>query len=366
MGNDPVLADLSVEQVELKGFSRSVAELEWLLLILVLLYYVAPGTVVRDRPGVVLAMVGFAAFVLAFRYLNFYTRETRWKLAIETWVMIGFITWVLWNTGGVDSPLLNLYLLVIITSGLTLGKLTTLLEFMLITCCYLYMGYPVYTGASFTMEVFTVLMSKFSPFLLVAYLTTMLSADLHFAKRMFKTLSETDDLTGLLNVRAFGMLVEREMSKSIRYSHAYSIMMIDADELKSINDRFGHEAGNRLIQMVARTVGDCLRTSDILARYGGDEFVVLLPETDREQAREAAERIRTAVQHASFDGNGQRVATTVSIGLASYPGDGATAVEVMDRADKAMYQSKNAGRNCVSSYHSGREAARVATGTETA
>lgn len=366
MTNEPMTGDLNVEQIELKGFSRSVAELEWLLLILVLLFFVAPSTVVRDQQGVILAMVGFAAFVLTFRYLNFYTRETRWKLAIETWVMIAFITWVLRNTGGVDSPLLNLYLLVIITSGLTLGKVTTLLEFVLITSCYLYMGYPVYAGTSFTMEAFTELMSKFTPFLLVAYLTTMLSADLHFAKRMFKTLSETDELTGLLNVRAFGRLLEREMSKAVRYSHAYSILMIDADELKSINDRCGHEAGNRLIHMVARAIGDCLRSSDVLARYGGDEFVVLLPETNRREAREAAERIRLAVQHASFDGNGQRVATTVSIGLASYPDDGATAVEIMDRADQAMYQSKNSGRNCVRIFNEDRRLPQNAGVAETA
>lgn len=366
MNNNMVMADLSIEQVELKGFSRSVAELEWLLLILVLLYFVAPGTVVHDRQGVILAMVGFAVFVFAFRYLNFYTRETRWKLAIETWVMIGFITWVLWNTGGVDSALLNLYLLVIITSGLTLGKVTTLLEFALITSCYLYMGYPVYSGSSFTIEAFTDLMSKFSPFLLVAYLTTMLSADLHFAKRMFKMLAETDELTGLLNVRAFGKVVERELSKSVRYSHPFAVLMIDADELKSINDRFGHEAGNRLIQMVARTIGDCLRSSDVLARYGGDEFVVLLPETDRFQAREAGERIRAAVQNASFDAGGKRIATTVSVGIASFPNDGATIAEITEHADRAMYQSKNAGRNSVSLYERGSVPEHKATGTKSA
>lgn len=339
--------EFNIDQVELRGFSRSVAELEWLVLILVLLFFVAPGTHIDNRPGIVAAMVAFATFVLAFRYLNFYSRETRWKLAIETWVMIGFITWLLWHSGKTQSPLLNLYLLVIITSGLTLGKLTTLLEFALITAVYLYLGYPVYTAGSFTLEDFSDLMLKFSPFLLVAYLTTMLSADLRYARRMFKLLSETDDLTGLMNLRAFAGVLEKESAKASRYARSYSLLMIDADGLKQVNDRHGHEAGNRLIKMVAETIGACLRGSDTLARYGGDEFVALLPETDQKKALSVADRIRTSVANSSFDLHGQRVATTVSVGVASFPDHGDDPRVILEHADKAMYRSKAAGRNQV-------------------
>jgi hypothetical protein len=88
------------------------------------------------------AMFFFAAFVLGFHYVNFYRRKTYWKLALETWVMIVFITWVLYYTGKLDSPLLNLYLLVVITSALTLGKLATLLQMLLIVACYVFLGFP--------------------------------------------------------------------------------------------------------------------------------------------------------------------------------------------------------------------------------
>ncbi len=119
---------------------------------------------------------------MVFRYLNFQARETHWKLAIETWAMIAFISIVLSYTGLVESPLLNLYLLVIIACAITLGKIMTLLEVMLIACCYLYMSYLSYPTGLFAPETFTMLMAKFSPFLLVAYVTSMLASDILYAQ----------------------------------------------------------------------------------------------------------------------------------------------------------------------------------------
>ena len=334
--------ELSVDIVELKGFSRSIAELEWLLLILVILYLVTPGTLVVDDWLIIKSSLLFGGFVLAFRFLNFYRRESRWKLAIEIWVMIIYITWVLWNTGKTNSPLLNLYLLVIITSGVTLGKITTLLILALITCVYIYMGFPVYGSNTFSLENFGMLMTVFSPYLLVAYLTTMLSADLHHAKKMFKLLSETDEMTGLENLRSFNNTMTSEIKKASRYKHVFSVLMIDADGLKVVNDSFGHDAGNHLIKTVAKSIESCLRESDKLARYGGDEFITLLPETDCEAALEAAERIRKTVENTSFDLEGNQIKTTVSIGVASYPTHASDLDELLKNADRALYQSKEA------------------------
>lgn len=334
-----------VEQEELRGFSRSMAEIEWLLLILGLLYLFVPTAIIAERQQVIGAMVAFAAFVVAFRYINFYRRESRWKLALETWAMLAFISVLLWHTGKVDSPLLNLYLLVIIACALTLGKLVTFMEVALVSCWYLFMGYSAYGPEIFSLQTFSDLMSTFSPFLLVAYLTTMLSADIHHAKRRIVSISETDELTGLPNMRAFKALHEREMKRYGRYGHAYSLMMIDTDGLKEINDRYGHEAGNRLIVLVANTICERMRDADTLARYGGDEFVLLLPETSAGQVLEVAERIRTAVEHSSFDEQGARISATVSIGIASCPDDAVNVQELIDKADAALYESKNGGRN---------------------
>ncbi len=341
---------IDIEQIELKSFSRSIAEIEWLLLILVLLYYVSPDAQVLDPYGMIVSLVAFTFFILSFHYFNFYTRQSRWKLAIETWAMIVFISWALLQTGGDSSPLLNLYLLVIIASAITLGKIITLLEIGLIAAFYAYLAAPLYSDSSFTLIDFSQIMTLFSPFLLIAYITTMLAADVHYGRQMFKSLSETDEMTGFLNKRSFNTVLIKAAKVAARYSHPLSIIVIDADNLKAVNDEYGHKAGDKLILMLAEVIHDCLRASDVLARYGGDEFVVLLPQTTAEKAVEAGNRIRLAVQNSSFDVEGCRVFSTVSIGIASYPEDAVNINELLEKADKSLYQSKNAGRNRVSHY----------------
>ncbi len=338
------------DQDEIKGFSRTIAEIEWLLLALVLLYLVVANPQDESRPAIYMALLLFAAFVLAFRCANFYKRESRWKLAVETWVMILFITWVLWHSGGLESPLLNLYLLTIIISALTLGKMVTLLEVALIVSCYVWLGHAEIEDSIFTLAYGAQLMGRLAPMLLVAYLTTMLSADIRYAIRRIKILSETDELTGVINMRAFSAILEREAGLSMRYSRSYSILMVDSDNLKSVNDTFGHEAGNRLLIHVVNHIQTALRSTDVLARYGGDAFVVLLPETSGAHAREIAERVRSAVDRSPLDVRGAQVPTTVSVGVASYPDDAQDADAVLDKADKAMYQSKQNGRNQASAF----------------
>jgi diguanylate cyclase (GGDEF)-like protein len=346
----PVIDPVSAQQIQLRGFSRTIAELEWLLLLLVLLYDVAPGALVGNHLGIIIAMTAFAVFVLAFRYANFFTRETRWKLAVESWVMILFISYVSYHSGGVHSPLVNLYLLVIIASALTLGKLTTVLEFFLIASVYLYMGVSEYNATGFTIMGFSQLMTLFAPFLLVAYLTSMLAADVNQGMEMLRSLSETDELTGLNNRRAFTKLVNREAKKASRYGRPYSIMMLDTDNLKYVNDNHGHSAGDKLLKMVSESIDDTLRDSDIIARVGGDEFIIMLTDTDSTRAKDAAERIKRTICSTATVVEGNTITATVSIGIASYPDDSNDLNEIMKLADKSLYQSKKGGKNMVTVY----------------
>lgn len=340
------------DKEELKGFSRSMAELQWLLLILVILYFFIPTRPITNNDGLIITMVSYSGFVLLFRYMNFQSRETRLKLAVETWAMITFISIVLSFTGLVESPLLNLYLLVIIACAITLGKVMTLLEVMLIACCYLYMGYQSYSSGLFVAETFTMLMAKFSPFLLVAYVTSMLASDILHAKQRITVISKTDDLTGLLNMRAFNSILESEIAHVMRYAQPFTVIMVDVDGLKSVNDRYGHAAGSRLIKTIAQSIRDSVRSTDVLARYGGDEFVVLMAHSSTEHARMAAERIRTAIHNTSFDMKGNRISTTVSVGIASFPESVKEPEDVLEKADIALYKSKQSGRDRVTYYDS--------------
>ncbi len=206
--------EFDVEQIELKGFARSIAEIEWLLLLL--LYFIAPDSQVDSPTGLLICMIVFGAFILGFHYVNFNLPHFKWKLMVETWVMIIFITLVVLNTGSIESPLLNLYLLVIISSSITLGKAVTIAEIAIISVVYFFMA--AQTGMEYTLVQYTEFLVFFLPFMLVAYITTMLAADVNYGKEMFKALSETDEMTGLLNKRSFSPMLHKATEVAVQYS----------------------------------------------------------------------------------------------------------------------------------------------------
>ena len=346
MTGAPPIGDVDLESTELRDFSRTVAEIEWLLVILTLLYHVFQDSSEDNTVAIYAGLIAFSVVIIGFHYLNFVRRPGRWSLAVETWIMIVFITWVLFHTGRLDSPLLNLYLLPIVTSALTLGQMVTLLQVGLIGACYLFLGYA--TNASFLS---TITAGNFAtdlaPMLLVAYITTMLSQDILNAMARIKLVSDTDALTGALNIRAFNAIAERECALAVRYNRVFSLLMIDSDNLKKVNDNHGHDAGDRLIKLVVASIKQDLRTTDVVARYGGDEFVCLLPETPAEAAAGAAERIRHNIAETPLSSGQDSIPTSVSIGVAAYPEHGASVETVSKNADRALYSSKTQGRNRV-------------------
>lgn len=332
-----------LETEELRGFSRSLTALHWLLVILVLLYLFIPTREITNSDVLIATLVGYAVFIIVSRYLVSQPRETRWKLALESLAMIAFISVTLWHTGLTESPLLNLFLVVIIASAITLGKAITFLMVALIACGYLYMGYAAHGTNLFAGETFTSLMARFSPFLLAAYVTSMLAEDFIRASRKIMRLSQTDDLTGLLNMRAFNLVLEKEIARGQRYQEPFTIVMIDVDGLKDINDRHGRAAGSRLVAAVAGAVNGCVRKSDVLARYGEDEFVILMTHTSLGQAVVPAERIRKAICSTALAINDTHLGVSASIGIASFPDNTRDAGAVLDKAHSALCQSKKDG-----------------------
>ncbi|MGQ0650814.1 MAG: GGDEF domain-containing protein [Betaproteobacteria bacterium] len=338
---------VSIEQEELRGIARTVAEIHWLLLILVLVYMIFGG--VRDdgeaSAGIAAGAFFYAAFVMMFRYANFYRAESRWKIALESCGMIVFITWVLLSSDRLASPLLNLYLLPVITASLTLGKLTTLFEVALIAACYVYLGGGVSSTELLSLRFYGAFFAQLAPVLLVGYITTMFSADIRYGLARAKLLAESDELTGLFNLRGFALAANRLFAQAVRHDRATSVLMIDSDNLKSVNDAHGHEAGNALLRHIAGAIQAELRFTDLAARYGGDEFIVLLPETPSKGAMEVAERIRLRVAGTPLLLDGKAITSSVSIGVAVYPEDGATLDALAAHADGALYAAKQDGRN---------------------
>jgi diguanylate cyclase (GGDEF)-like protein len=153
----------------------------------------------------------------------------------------------------------------------------------------------------------------------------------------------TDGLTGIANRATFDASLKRELDRAARHGEDLSLALFDIDHFKSLNDNYGHQVGDTVLQSVARTLEAPSRSFDLPARYGGEEFAVILPRTSRQDAHTVAERLRQAVAETHPDPE-----VTVSAGVATFPLDGAIEKDLLRAADAALYASKRAGRNRVS------------------
>ncbi len=158
--------------------------------------------------------------------------------------------------------------------------------------------------------------------------------------------AKTDGLTGLINHRTFFEILERELRRCQRYGGQLSIIMADIDNLKPINDKFGHRAGDMAIKRVSRKIIACIRKIDTAARYGGDEFAVVLPNTALSDAVIAAERMVTEVSNSPIIWERQKIQISISIGIGQYDGE-MSAEEITHRSDEALYAAKQAGKSII-------------------
>ncbi len=323
---------------------RSTRSIEILCLALAALVLVWSGALTTQMWPVAALLAAFTIAIVVFRARRFLPHGSRTKLMIESWTMLAFVTAVLWFTGKSASPLLNLYLLPIILSALTLGRVVTLSQVGAIAVCHLLLA-----AATPGLDIVSLLyasraIGELAPILLVAYLTTALSADITEAREHIETLAQTDALTGLANVRLFNEVWQREHAACERESRCYALLMIDMDKLKNINDNFGHEGGNSAIQLVAQCLQRSIRGTDTAARFGGDEFAVLLPGATPDVADAVINRVRHNVYKTTLDLRSRMIRCSVSIGVVNYPKDGRDTRELMSIADRKMYRDKELRR----------------------
>jgi diguanylate cyclase (GGDEF)-like protein len=164
------------------------------------------------------------------------------------------------------------------------------------------------------------------------------------------TESITDELTGSFNRRKLREDLEEELQRAERYNNNLSVLMIDIDWFKEYNDFYGHQKGDELLERLVETISKNIRFNDRLYRYGGEEFVVLLPETDEKEAEDVAEKLRVKIGKKKFVGEKKSQPDkkiTISIGIASYPKNGSSSREIIFAADSALYDAKASGRNVV-------------------
>ncbi|HPH94978.1 MAG TPA: diguanylate cyclase [Anaerolineaceae bacterium] len=162
-----------------------------------------------------------------------------------------------------------------------------------------------------------------------------------------KQMASTDALTGLNNRRQLMVLAEINFNQARRYKHPLSLIIMDIDHFKAVNDTYGHSGGDLVLSAVARSCSSVMRDSDVQGRYGGEEFLFLLPETDLSHAIQAAERIRNNIESLEVPVEGRLIKITVSLGVAELDDDCADLDALIIRCDKALYKAKNSGRNRV-------------------
>jgi diguanylate cyclase (GGDEF)-like protein len=174
-----------------------------------------------------------------------------------------------------------------------------------------------------------------------------LRAELVRHAQQLERLATTDDLTGLCNRRHFLALAEDERRRQASEHQPLALMLLDIDHFKSVNDRFGHDVGDAMIRHVADVCGDAVAETDILARFGGEEFVLLLPQTTGEEAAARAEEMRRRLEASPLKLDRAEVRVTISVGVAEAGTDMQSIGDLMKRADEALYQAKRDGRNRV-------------------
>ena len=167
-----------------------------------------------------------------------------------------------------------------------------------------------------------------------------------YSEELEKKLNQ-DQLTGANNRRAYDKRVEEEMARFLRYGSCFSLLLMDADKFKLINDNYGHAIGDKCLQEIIKQTLPLLRKNDMLARYGGEEFLVIMPETDGQGAKEAAEKIRQTIEKIKFIYKKDIVRVTVSIGVSQARKGDKNHQQIFERADIAVYQAKEKGRNRV-------------------
>jgi diguanylate cyclase (GGDEF)-like protein len=324
---------------------RSTRSIEILCLVLAAMVLLWSKVLVSQLWPVLSLLSAFLIAIIVFRSKLFFPGLSRTRLLIESWSMVMFVTGVLWFSGKVESPLLNLYLLPIILSALTLGRLVTLSQVGIVA-----LGHVLLALATPGVEVLSLAyasqaVGQLAPIFLIAYLTSTLSADINEARERIENLAQNDPLTGLFNQRAFNDVWQREHARCVRDGGVYALLMIDMDKLGEINDSFGHEAGNSALSLVAQCLQRSIRATDHAARFGGDEFAVLLPGASNEVADAVVKRVRHNVYKTTLDVRSRMIRCSVSIGVVNFPKDARDTRELLSMADRQMYRDKELRRN---------------------
>jgi diguanylate cyclase (GGDEF)-like protein len=344
-GLEEVLGTVAAETV-----NRAVRVLAWSFILIVLVSASVSQLWQPVQPQIFATLTLAGAFVLVVHELMPPTRVGAMRSFLEGSAAIVFVTMVVVLTGNASSPFFFVYALLVGGAALVAPPAVTILLAAEAAVAYGIAAFARPLAGEAARDALIRVAVNLLALVLLAFAGIFISRLLRRTRDAAIRLSTVDSLTHLANRAYFFNAVDREIQRSKRFGRGFCLLMMDLDGLKAINDRFGHYQGDLILRGVAHVVRSGLRGVDVPARYGGDEFVALLPETDATGAYVVAEKIRLGVSELRVEGAAEQMRTSLSIGVVTYPEDGQTADELMIAADEAMYSSKRLGKNRVVGY----------------
>jgi diguanylate cyclase (GGDEF)-like protein len=339
----PLTADAPQVKTDPNLEDRVVRVVSWAFLMAVAVFAAASGLWPGALASIVILVAVTGEALLILQDVLPRTPLKQAKGPLQGILALVFASSLVALTGGLQSPFTFTFPLIVGAGALLVAPRVALALAVLATAAYLTAGLIVdptpEIGPLVTMAV------NLTGLYLLAYIGASVGREQRRARDAAIRLSTVDALTGLYNRSYFFTALEREIARGDRSGRAFCMVMLDLDDLKSVNDRFGHIAGDQVLRAVADIVRGGVRKIDTAARYGGDEFVALLPETDPTGGWVVAEKIRQVVAEQGLPGIDP--GPTVSVGVVSYPADGRSADALLVSADRAMYASKRGGKNRV-------------------
>ncbi len=283
----------------------------------------------------------------------------RWRRPAEGIGAIVFLGLLMVLTGGAGSPFLVGFFLVVAGTALSTEGRAPIAVALVGAITIASIGLLDAIDGALEPEALAWVGINAVALILLADIATAAARSQRHARDEALRASRFDALTGLYNRSFFFTTMEQEIRRSDRMGRGFTMLMVDLDDLKPVNDTFGHQWGDKLLRAVADTVRRTVRFTDAAARYGGDEFVVLLPETDAAGGYVVGEKLRRDIAALTLHAADRNVRSSVSVGLVAYPDDGNTIEQLVAAADVAMYEAKRRGKNRIVGYQTRTE--RVAT-----
>ncbi len=342
------LAPADVQAIGATPYGTAVRVMWWVATALVLIGIGVTDAFAATRPAIYLLGAAAVGVVVVAHDLLPLRMRTRWVAILEVLAALAIITVLLTLTGFASSPFAYAYALVAVAVALASGRASALAVAAAATLSFVGVLWIDPARDAYGSDQLLGFGLMVGSIWLLAYLASVFASAERAMRGAVERMSRIDALTGLFNSSQLFPMLEQEVQRTRRSERGFCLLMIDLDGLKAVNDSYGHHRGDEVLRALGGVIRGSIRNLDTAYRLHGDEFMVLLPETDFAGAFVVAEKVRIGGEEVGLTSGTVEMPTSVSIGLVSCPEDGTSADELMIAADRAMYQAKSLGKNQVS------------------